>query len=127
MQTGDIILIPFPFAELTSVKIRPAVIATITKDSYQDIVICAISSVIPSSLSDNEFTVSPGGANSLRVKSVVKVDRIVTLKQRNVISPVNFESDFLVANLLCEDFLVLVFFLLGRELDGIRLNELAVP
>lgn len=86
MQTGDIILIPFPFAELTNIKVRPAVLAAITKDPHQDIVICAVSSVIPSSLSDNEFVVSPGGDNSLRVRSVVKVDRIVTLKQRNVIT-----------------------------------------
>ncbi len=47
MKTGDIILIPFPFAELTNVKVRPVVIATATKDKYKDIVICAISSVIP--------------------------------------------------------------------------------
>ena len=35
MQTGDIILIPFPFAELTNIKVRPAVIATITKDRFK--------------------------------------------------------------------------------------------
>jgi len=86
MQTGDIILIPFPFAEITNVKVRPAVIVTVTEDSYRDIVICAISSVIPSSLSDNEFIVHPGGTNRLRVKSVVKVDRIVTLKRKNLIA-----------------------------------------
>lgn len=86
MQTGDIILIPFPFAELTNIKVRPAVIVTITNDTHRDIVICAVSSVIPSSLSDTEFIVLPGGDNSLRVRSVVKVDRIVTLKQQNVIA-----------------------------------------
>ena len=86
MQTGYIILIPFPFAELTNIEVRPAVISTITKDAHQDIVICAISSVIPSSLSDNEIIVQPGGDNSLRVRSVVKVDRVVTLKQRDVIT-----------------------------------------
>lgn len=86
MKTGDIILIPFPFAELANVKVRPAVIATATKDKYKDIVICAISSVIPRTLSDNEFIIQPGGANKLRVQSVVKVDRIVTLKKKNVIA-----------------------------------------
>jgi len=86
MQTGDIVLIPFPFSELTAIKVRPAVIASVTKDSYMDIVICAVSSVIPTILSDNEFLILPGGVNKLRTKSVVKVDRIVTLKQQNVIA-----------------------------------------
>lgn len=86
MKTGDIVLIPFPFAELTNVKVRPAVIATITKDKYQDIVICAVSSVIPRTISENEFVIQPGGTNRLRVQSVIKVDRIVTLKKRNVIA-----------------------------------------
>ena len=86
MDTGDIVLIPFPFAELTNVKVRPALIAGMTKDIYKDIIICAVSSVIPTTLSDNEFVVQPGGENSLRVPSVVKVDRIVTLKSKNVIT-----------------------------------------
>lgn len=86
MDTGDIVLIPFPFAELNNVKVRPAVVASRTKDVFKDIIICAISSVIPKTLSDNEFVVQPGGKNSLRVPSVVKVDRIVTLKSKNVIT-----------------------------------------
>ncbi|MEM9884753.1 MAG: type II toxin-antitoxin system PemK/MazF family toxin [Bacteroidota bacterium] len=86
MNTGDIVLIPFPFAELTNVKVRPAVVISITKDAYRDIVICAISSVVPRVLSDNEFIIQPGGKNNLRVTSVVKVDRIVTLKRKNVIT-----------------------------------------
>ena len=86
MKTGDIVLIPFPFTELTTIKVRPAVIATITKDKYQDIAICAISSVLPAKPSDNEFVIFPGGDNSLKVPSIVKVDRIVTLKNKNIIA-----------------------------------------
>lgn len=85
MKTGDIVLIPFPFAELTQIKVRPAVVVAITKDAYQDIVICAVSSVIPKKLSENEFIVTPGVENALKVSSVVKVDRIVTLKRYDVI------------------------------------------
>ena len=32
MNTGDIVLIPFPFSELSEVKLRPAVVVTTTKD-----------------------------------------------------------------------------------------------
>lgn len=41
MKTGDIILIPFPFAEITHVKVRPAVVIAITKDKYKDVVVSA--------------------------------------------------------------------------------------
>lgn len=84
MKTGDIVLIPFPFTTLNQVKLRPAVIVCNTKDQYSDIVICAISSVIPSSTSENEFILSPSKVNGLRRKSVVKVDRIFTLKSTNI-------------------------------------------
>ena len=47
MKTGDIILIPFPFAELTNRKVRPAVVIAETADKYKDLVISAISSVVP--------------------------------------------------------------------------------
>jgi mRNA interferase MazF len=85
MKTGDIILIPFPFAETTNTKARPAVVVSVTKDKYKDIIVCAISSVVPGKLSENEMLISPQNANRLRVTSVLKVDRIVTLKRKDVI------------------------------------------
>lgn len=55
MKIGDIILVPFPFAELTNKKVRPAVIITETDDKYKDIVVSAISSVVPSKISKREI------------------------------------------------------------------------
>jgi|ERR1035437_1327302 mRNA interferase MazF len=86
MKIGDIILIPFPFAELTNIKVRPAVVLTQTADKYKDIVVSAISSVLPDKISNREFVLSPDKINKLRVKSVVKADRIVTLKQGSKIA-----------------------------------------
>jgi len=86
MKTGDIILIPFPYAEHTHVKVRPAVFITTTKDKFSDVVASAISSVIPKSISENEIIIEPNRSNKLRVKSVIKVDRIVTLKKQDKIA-----------------------------------------
>jgi len=47
MNTGTIVLIPFPFAELTNIKVRPALVVSATKDKYRDLILCAISSVVP--------------------------------------------------------------------------------
>ncbi|MBS4029058.1 MAG: type II toxin-antitoxin system PemK/MazF family toxin [Ignavibacteriales bacterium] len=85
MKTGEIILVPFPFAELTVKKVRPAVIIAETKDKYRDVIVCAISSVVSFPLSQNEFTLEPTSINNLRARSVVKVDRIVTTKLSDVI------------------------------------------
>ncbi len=87
MKTGNIILIPFPFAELTTTKARPAVIVTVTKDRYQDIVIAAISSIISPTMTDNEMVIKPSDSNRLKVTSVIKVDRLATVKQKDIIAP----------------------------------------
>jgi len=86
MNIGDIILIPFPFAETTKTKVRPAVVITETEDKYRDLVVSAISSVVPEKLSEREFLIVPGEFNQLRIKSIVKVDRIVTVKRENTIA-----------------------------------------
>ncbi len=57
MKTGDIILIPFPFSELTEIKIRPAVVVAVTKDKYNDVVLAAISSQVASTITATTFKV----------------------------------------------------------------------
>lgn len=86
MKTGDIVLIPFPFSELTNVKLRPAVVVCATKDKYQDIVLCAISSVVPLDVNPFEIALSPNSTNKLRAPSIIKVDRIATLKQSDIVT-----------------------------------------
>jgi mRNA interferase MazF len=86
MKIGDIILIPFPFAELTNKKVRPAVVITETEDKYKDLVVSAISSVVTSRMSKREIVLKRNKVNNLRVDSVIKVDRIVTLKREDKIA-----------------------------------------
>jgi mRNA interferase MazF len=86
MTTGDIILVPFPYAELTTTKVRPAVVIGLTNDKYEDIIVSAISSVVPSKPKETEIVLTPNRTNNLRAQSVIKVDRIVTLKKENIIA-----------------------------------------
>ena len=92
MKIGQIILIPFPFAELTNKKVRPAVVITETKDKYKDLVVSAISSVIPSEISSREILLNPNNINNLRANSIIKVDRIVTLKREAKIADLDWLS-----------------------------------
>ena len=86
MQTGDIVLIPFPFSELTNVKIRPAIVVTETKDKYKDLILAAVSSQVSEKISAVEIIIEPDSLNGLRMKSVIKVDRIFTLKSEKLIA-----------------------------------------
>lgn len=86
MNTGTIVLIPFPFAELTNIKVRPALVISTTKDKYQDLILCAISSVLPAKPGIFEMVVQPDRGNNLRVSSVIKIDRVVTLKKEDIIT-----------------------------------------
>jgi len=88
MKTGDIVLIPFPFSELTEVKLRPAVVIAETKDKYKDLILSAISSQIPVSTSSAEILLNPDPVNGLRAPSVIKVDRIFTLKSEKVVAAI---------------------------------------
>jgi mRNA interferase MazF len=85
MKTGDIVLVPFPFAELTNIKLRPAIVVCATADKHKDIVLCAISSVLPAKLNSREILLTPNKVNKLRVDSVIKTDRIVTLKKDSIV------------------------------------------
>lgn len=93
MKTGDIILLPFPFAELTNKKVRPGVFICETADKYRDVVVCAISSVIPALPGVNEILLRRDQKNMLRADSVIKVDRIVIVKSRDVIAQIGNLDD----------------------------------
>jgi mRNA interferase MazF len=88
MKTGDIVLIPFPFSEITNVKIRPAALVCLTKDSYKDLVLCAISSTLKLPLKDNDMMLIPDDVNQLKTSSTLKVDRIFTAKREQVVAKI---------------------------------------
>ncbi len=92
MNSGDIILIDFPFTVPTQSKVRPAVVIASTDDKYCDLVVCAISSILPAKLSGREISLKKSvpafNKTGLRVDSVIKIDRIATLRQSDVISQI---------------------------------------
>src|SRR5687767_13684308 len=83
LRQGDVVLVPFPFADLTGRKMRPAVIVSANPQGSETIV-AFITSVMTNRSprgaevellqSDPEFRVS-----GLKVDSLVRVDKLVTL------------------------------------------------
>lgn len=83
---GDVILVPFPFTDLTTTKQRPALIISSTKFNrvYRDVIVVAITSHIEQDvLADTEYrlTKSENLAAGLPKPSIIKLAKIVTLDQ----------------------------------------------
>ena len=83
----DIILIPIPFTDLTSNKKRPVLV--LSNDEYnkknEDIIVAAITSKIYKrdySIIINNKDLDKG---ELKVKSMIRIDKIYTLSQQIVI------------------------------------------
>jgi mRNA interferase MazF len=92
VKSGAIILIDFPFTIPSQSKVRPAVVLTETSDKFKDLLVCAISSVVPEKPSEKEIIIRQDDSyfakTGLRVDSVIKVDRITTLRSSNVITTI---------------------------------------
>jgi mRNA interferase MazF len=83
LHQGDIVLVPFPFADLTGRKMRPAVIVS-SDPQGSELVLAFITSVLTNRSprgaevellrSDAEFTIS-----GLKADSLIRMDKLVTL------------------------------------------------
>ncbi len=88
-KRGDIVLVPFPFTDLTTTKQRPGLV--ISSDAFNaahdDVVLLAITSQIPVSLGAEEFLIPPGelAACGLPKPSLVRLMKVFTLHRRLVI------------------------------------------
>lgn len=87
-RKGDIILVPFPFTDLTAVKVRPAVILT-PEPTGVDLVVAYLSSVIPPDplppahlLIVSEHPEFRG--TGLKQRSVIRLDKLMTIAQSRV-------------------------------------------
>lgn len=83
LRRGDVVLVPFPFADLTGSKVRPAVIVSADPQG-PELIIAFITSVLSNrslrgaevelSRSDPEFL-----ATGLKSDSLIRTDKLVTL------------------------------------------------
>jgi len=93
---GKIVLVPFPFTDLTAAKLRPALVIN---ENENDVVLAFISSKIPTSLSvsDIPLTRTHTGfpATGLKGDSVIKLDKIATVIKKLVVAELGEADDAL--------------------------------
>lgn len=87
-EPGHVVLIPFPFTDLTTVKQRPALVISSTSfnQRHQDIIVLAITSQNPFDLKADEIALTESDQKSafLPKPSKVKTSKIVSVDQRLV-------------------------------------------
>ena len=87
LSRGDIVLTRFPFTDLTGSSLRPALVVSAGQIG-QDIVLIGISSVVRGAFVPSDYVVdtthSEFGSTGLRVTSVVRTHKLVTV-ERSVI------------------------------------------
>jgi mRNA interferase MazF len=86
-RRGTIVLVPFPFTDLSQRKARPAVVLSPEHINTRspDVILAAISSTTPHAPNDLELVLYKTDplfkATGLRVNSVVKAQKLVTIQQ----------------------------------------------
>lgn len=91
---GEIVIIPFPFSDLSSIKQRPVLILSkdVNNSISEDIITCGITS----RLKDVKYSVLIDNNNldsgKIPIKSRIKVDKLFTVKKdiiKNKIAKIN--------------------------------------
>ena len=75
MKKGDIILIPFPFSDFSSLKTRPALV--LLSDQLDVTVAFITSKVVKQEINDLE--IKPSSENGLKVDSLIKLSKLATI------------------------------------------------
>ena len=88
MNKGDIVLVPFPFTDLSQTKLRPAIV--LWADSIgNDVTLCFVSSQGLDTLATGEFlldaTDSEFTSTGLKTSSKVRVTRIMTVERKLIV------------------------------------------
>ena len=83
MTKGKIILVPFPFDDLSATKVRPAVCLTNPVGAHRHVVLAFITSQVPTDLMESDVALDasqPGfETTGLRVSSTLRLHRMMTV------------------------------------------------
>ena len=89
-KQGAIVLVPFPFTDLTAAKVRPAVVLS-AKLVKSDVVLAFISS--KQKQEEYNVAIAPSKTNGLRVPSVIICSKLATLEKTVLLGELGFVED----------------------------------
>ena len=93
---GKIVLVPFPFTDLTAAKLRPALVLF---EGERDVVVAFISSRLPERASPGDVIVSDEHQafqlTGLKTSSVIRLDKVATVLKDLVVGEIGEVGDVL--------------------------------
>jgi len=86
MIKHSIVLVPFPFDDFTTTKVRPALCLTNEIGEHRHVIIAFISSKIPNVTLDSDLVIKTGTSDwkstGLSIDSVIRLHKIVTIPKQ---------------------------------------------
>ena len=92
-----VVLVPFPFDDLSGQKVRPAVCLTEAIGTHRHVVLAFITSVVPATLEPTDILLAPGtpdfartglhAPSALRLHRMVTVSAAIIQRQLGVLTP----------------------------------------
>ncbi|MCT7950786.1 type II toxin-antitoxin system PemK/MazF family toxin [Ancylothrix sp. C2] len=108
MIKGKIVLVDFPFDDLSATKLRPVLCLTNPVGKYEHILFAIITSKIPSDLMETDIVLNsshPDFASSgLHKESTLRLDHLITLRKsmiRRELGVLSPDTQTLIADKLC--------------------------
>lgn len=96
MSKGEIVLIPFPFTDLSGKKMRPALVLHSDKKG-EDCIVSFISSVQSARVGRFDIPIYPSVSNGIKSHLVIKINKIATLQRKLILGKLGtLEIDYLV-------------------------------
>ncbi|MBI5754618.1 type II toxin-antitoxin system PemK/MazF family toxin [Candidatus Peregrinibacteria bacterium] len=91
---GTIVLIPFPFTDLSSTKLRPALIISRTSGKEEDVIVAFITTKTEHRKRLSDFSLKSSDAHfqdtGLKMNSVVRFDKIATLNKKLILGELGY-------------------------------------
>ncbi|HNP19866.1 MAG TPA: type II toxin-antitoxin system PemK/MazF family toxin [Fulvivirga sp.] len=81
MKKGDVVLIPFPFSDLTGKKNRPALILV---DSTYDVTVAFITTQLKWK-ENHDISLEPSMQNGIKKSSLIRLSKLMTIDKNLVI------------------------------------------
>ena len=86
MIKNKIVLVPFPFDDLSGRKLRPAVCLSEKISPYNHVIVAFITSKIPTDISDSDIILNREHPDfkktGLKVASVIRLHRLITISSK---------------------------------------------
>ena len=111
MIKGKVVLLPFPFDDLSATKVRPAICLTNPIGRYNHIILALITSQIPTDLLETDIILNISHpdfrSSGLHKSSTIRLDHLMTVRKSLIqreLGAVSSDTQDQIAQILCKQF-----------------------